>query len=53
MQTRIHANDTLSEAQWEELQIDDYQYVEIASDVDARICFDCFLAGIKEACIKY
>ena len=49
----MHANDTLSDAQWEELQILDYQYVELASNADSRILFDCLLPGISGACIKY
>ncbi len=41
------------DSQWEELQIEDYQYIELADDVDARKFFDCMLASIRGASMKY
>ena len=38
--------------QWNELQNEDYQYIQLADDVDQRL-FYCLLAGIRGACIKY
>ncbi len=52
-QTRIHAKSEMSDSQWEELQIEDYQYIELADDVDARTFFDCMLASIRGASMKY
>ncbi len=43
----------MTESQWEELQMEDYQYIELADDVDARTFFDCMLASIRGASIKY
>ena len=53
MQTQIHAKKTMSNEQWDELAIEDYQNLDLAEDVDPRIYFDRLLAGIRGACIKY
>merc|ERR1712082_560366 len=53
MQTRIHAEDNLTDTQWDELLIEDYQNIKLADDVDARIFLDCLLASIRGECIKY
>ena len=36
LQTRIHAKHEMTDSQWDELQIEDYQYIELADDVDDR-----------------
>ena len=53
LHTRIHAKNEMTDSQWDELQIEDYQYIELADDVDARTFFDCLLASTRGASIKY
>ena len=53
VQTRINADDNLTDAQWDELLIEDYQNIKLADDVDARIFLNCLLASIRGECIKY
>ena len=53
LQTRIHAKVDMSDSQWDELQIEDYQNIRLADDIDARTYLDCMLASIRGACIKY
>ena len=53
LHTRIHAKHQMSDSQWDELQIEDYQYVELADDVDDRTFFDSLLASTRGASIKY
>ena len=54
LHTRIHAkNEMMDSQQWDELQIEDYQYIELADDIDARTFFDCLLASTRGARIKY
>ena len=48
MQTQIHAKNSMSNEQWDELSIEDYQNIDLAENVDPRIFFDCLLAGLKE-----
>lgn len=48
MQTNIHANNTLSDSEWEELQIEDYQYIELASDVESRFFFTAYQQELGE-----
>ena len=43
----------MTDSQWDELQIEDYQYIELADDIDARTFYDCMLASIRGASIKY
>ena len=43
----------MSNEEWDKLSIGDYQNIDIADNVDLRIFFDCLLAGIRGACIKY
>ncbi len=52
VQTRIHADDNLTDAQWDELSIEDYQNIKLADDIDAHIFLDCLLASIRGECIK-
>ena len=49
MQTRIHAKIEMSDSQWEELQIEDYQNIELGDDIDSRTFLDCMLASIRGA----
>ncbi|MCP3681025.1 MAG: hypothetical protein GY782_12690, partial [Gammaproteobacteria bacterium] len=53
LQTRIHAKDNLTDTEWDELLVEDYQNIKLADDVDARIFLDCLLASIRGECIKY
>ena len=53
LQTRIHAKNEMTDSQRDELQIEDYQYIELADDIDARTFFDCMLASMRGASIKY
>ena len=43
----------LTDKEWDNLQIDKYQYIQLASDIDDRIYLDSLLAGIRGACIKF
>ena len=38
---------------WDKLAIQDYQYIDLANDVDQIIFYDCLLAAIRDECIKY
>ena len=53
MRTQIHAKNSISNEEWDKLSIEDYQIIDLADDEDPRIFFDCLLAGIRGACIKY
>ena len=43
----------MTDSQWDEHQIEDYQYIELATDINARTFWDCLLASMRGACIKY
>ena len=45
IQIRIHTKSKMPDSQWDELQIEDYQYIELADDIDARTFFECMLAA--------
>ena len=53
LQTRIHSDVTLTDEEWDNLQINEYQYIQLASDIDDMINLDSLLAGIRGACIKF
>ena len=52
LQTLIHAKVDMSDSQWDELQIEDYQNIGLADDIDARTYLDCILTSISGACIN-
>ena len=53
LQTGIHAKVDMSDSQWDELQMEEYQNIELAEDIDARTYLDCMLVSNRGACIKY
>ena len=53
LQTHIHSNVALTDGEWDNLQIEQYQHIQLASDIDHRIFLDSLLAGIRGACIKF
>ena len=52
-QTKIHAKINMTNEDWDKLSIEDYQFIDLADDVDQRIFYDCLLPAIRGECIKY